>query len=64
MNPDWRAGYLAGRAGQPPVLPPKIADADAWRDGDANRTTTWKAPMTDPMILGELIRLAFALRRS
>jgi hypothetical protein len=35
VSPDSRAGYLAGRAGQPPVLPPKIADADAWRDGYA-----------------------------
>ena len=35
VSPDWRAGYLAGRAGQPPVVPLKIADADAWRDGYA-----------------------------
>ena len=35
VSPDWRAGYLAGRAGDPPVVPPKIADADAWRDGYA-----------------------------
>jgi hypothetical protein len=35
VSPDWRAGYLAGRAGQPPVVPPKVADADAWRDGYA-----------------------------
>ena len=35
MSPDWRAGYLAGRAGRPPVVPPEITDADAWRDGYA-----------------------------
>lgn len=35
MGPDWRAGYLAGRAGQPLVVPPEIRDADAWREGHA-----------------------------
>ena len=33
VNPDWRAGYLAGRAGKATVVPQGIKDADAWRDG-------------------------------
>jgi len=49
VNPDWRAGYLAGRADQPPEVPPKIADADAWRDGYAMGLRRGAAPvMTDP----------------
>jgi len=35
VSPDWRAGYLAGRAGKAPVVPQGIKDADAWRDGYA-----------------------------
>ena len=35
LNPDWRAGYLAGRAGKAPAVPPEIKDGDAWRDGYA-----------------------------
>jgi len=35
VNPDWRAGYLAGRAGRPPTVPQGIKDTDAWRDGYA-----------------------------
>jgi hypothetical protein len=35
LNPDWRAGYLAERAGRPLVVPSEIMDADAWRDGYA-----------------------------
>ena len=35
MNPDWRAGYFAGRTGRPPVVPQGIKEADAWREGYA-----------------------------
>ena len=35
VNPDWRAGYLAGRAGRPATVPQGIKEADAWRDGYA-----------------------------
>ena len=33
VSSDWRAGYLAGRAGKAPVVPQEIKDADAWRNG-------------------------------
>jgi hypothetical protein len=32
-SPDWRAGYIAGRARRPYVVPQSIIDVDAWRDG-------------------------------
>jgi len=35
VKPDWRAGYLAGRADKAPVMPQGIKDADAWCDGYA-----------------------------